>query len=217
MRRLDIIPGEEYGKLKILKEIDPYISPAGNKERRFECICSCGNKTTVTIGALRSGKTKSCGCGHYDNDIFNKRRNIKAEKSKYKNIEFLRKTEGKNHQSYAMCECSMCGKGYKIRADALGGSICKECGHKLFREAIENEHKDGTCLCRLSTKPSALNSTGVRGVSFKKGRYEAYIKFAGKNHYLGRYVTIEEAKEARRIAEEKFWAPVLDRYGRELK
>lgn len=35
----------------------------GNRRQvRWDCICDCGNKHTVTGESLRSGKSKSCGC-----------------------------------------------------------------------------------------------------------------------------------------------------------
>ena len=40
------------------------------------------------------------------------------------------------------------------------------------------------------------NSTGFKGVSERKGRYQASIGFQGRLRYLGRYDTPEEAHEA---------------------
>jgi hypothetical protein len=34
----------------------------GRNQHRIECQCDCGNKTDVTLSALRSGLTRSCGC-----------------------------------------------------------------------------------------------------------------------------------------------------------
>ena len=43
------------------------------------------------------------------------------------------------------------------------------------------------------------NSTGFKGVSFNRGRYEASARYQGKRKYLGRYDTPEEAAEAYNI------------------
>ena len=42
------------------------ISRAENKNKRayWNCLCDCGNITTVSGKKLRSGQTKSCGCLH---------------------------------------------------------------------------------------------------------------------------------------------------------
>lgn len=41
------------------------LSPAGKNKhghRLWHCKCDCGKSTTVLLGALRGGRTKSCGC-----------------------------------------------------------------------------------------------------------------------------------------------------------
>ncbi len=52
------------------------------------------------------------------------------------------------------------------------------------------------------------NKTGVKGVSFDKSRnkYVANIKVNYKTISLGRFKTLEEAKQVRKSAEIKYWA-----------
>lgn len=58
MRRIEVKPGDEYGDLKIVREVES----AG--KRHFLCQCACGNKATVRLGHLRSGHSTTCGnCG----------------------------------------------------------------------------------------------------------------------------------------------------------
>ena len=59
--KLNIKIGEQFGRLSILKEIEPYILN-NIKYRQFECICECGNIWKGLLGSLRNGETKSCGC-----------------------------------------------------------------------------------------------------------------------------------------------------------
>jgi len=52
------ITGETFGRLTA-------IAPTGRTTRSviiWLCICDCGNETTVSVGNLRSGNTRSCGC-----------------------------------------------------------------------------------------------------------------------------------------------------------
>lgn len=59
-----------YGKLKVIKD-------SGKRQNRavlWECLCECGKTTCVPTGSLKSGNTKSCGCGqqeHYNKHIHN--------------------------------------------------------------------------------------------------------------------------------------------------
>lgn len=54
--------GKVYGKLTVIKLVDPYISPKGKKFARWICKCECGNTTITLTNSLTSGKRKSCGC-----------------------------------------------------------------------------------------------------------------------------------------------------------
>ncbi len=61
-KKILIKGGERFGKLTIIKEIEPYISPSGKtRKRRVLCQCDCGNKTKVIYDNLKYGRTKSCG------------------------------------------------------------------------------------------------------------------------------------------------------------
>ena len=62
MRRLVIKKGQKFGRLTIIKEIEPHILPCGNRYRKALCQCDCGNEKEVLYNSLKSGKTKSCGC-----------------------------------------------------------------------------------------------------------------------------------------------------------
>ena len=52
------LTGQKFGELTAL-----YTNKiAKDGQRIWHCICSCGNEIDVRAGALRSGKTQSCGC-----------------------------------------------------------------------------------------------------------------------------------------------------------
>lgn len=58
MRRIEVKNGEQYGELKIIREVE------SSGKRQFLCKCSCGNQVTVRLGHLRSGHSTTCGkCG----------------------------------------------------------------------------------------------------------------------------------------------------------
>lgn len=62
---LEIKKGTRFGKLIVLKEVTPkiYYSKSGTRKcRKFLCLCDCGNSTITSLGSLRHGITKSCGC-----------------------------------------------------------------------------------------------------------------------------------------------------------
>jgi hypothetical protein len=61
-RPININTGDRYGKLTVIQETTPYVSPSGAKHRRLELRCDCGRVAYVTLTLLRRGDTKSCGC-----------------------------------------------------------------------------------------------------------------------------------------------------------
>ena len=79
------------------------------------------------------------------------------------------------------------------------------------------EHKremyvDGTYIPGLTAKLSKRNKTGIKGVRWDKERlkWAASIYFKGKCYQLGRFDDIRDAIEARKIAEEKFFGPIVN-------
>jgi hypothetical protein len=63
--RTEISPGDRFGRLKVLREVDPIRYPSGQLQRRILCVCDCKRERTVLLHNLRSGATKGCSsCLH---------------------------------------------------------------------------------------------------------------------------------------------------------
>lgn len=65
-QRVNIVAGNKYGRLTVVKEVERVSKSAGIRghtlARVFTCSCECGATCTVQLSRLRSGITKSCGC-----------------------------------------------------------------------------------------------------------------------------------------------------------
>ena len=61
------LSGRKFGKLSVLNfsHSDKY------KNKRWECLCECGNKTFVTTSLLNKGHSKSCGKCRKGKDVYN--------------------------------------------------------------------------------------------------------------------------------------------------
>ena len=59
--RVEVRPGDKYGRLTLISEVDPRVGRARNF-RRWLCRCECGVEKTVALTNLRKGNTRSCGC-----------------------------------------------------------------------------------------------------------------------------------------------------------
>lgn len=53
--------------------------------------------------------------------------------------------------------------------------------------------------------PQPNNFHGIKGATFSRGKWQAQLMFKGKNHYLGRFNTAEEANAAYLVAAKKFF------------
>lgn len=113
MGKIIDLTGQRFGRLTVIEQVEPYISPKGHKAIRWLCCCDCGNEKTVTHGHLCSGATISCGC--YHSDELTKRNTKHGEASTklygiYRGIKI--RCYDPNHQDYqrygqrgiAMCE-----------------------------------------------------------------------------------------------------------------
>lgn len=62
--KVEDLTNRTFGRLKVIKRVEDYIFPSGQKQSQWLCECSCDNHTQIitTSARLKSGNTKSCGC-----------------------------------------------------------------------------------------------------------------------------------------------------------
>ena len=126
------LTGQRFGKLVAVRRLD-------EKKRRiflWECQCDCGNICKVDVSSLRSGNTKSCGCGKYDG--LKKYNNEQSEKNKIpigtrfgkltviEDIGFRQQVEGHQRRWYK-CQCD-CGKTKEVMGNLLKEGKVSSCG-----------------------------------------------------------------------------------------
>ena len=110
------LTGQTIGKLTIIKEIEPALTPGGTKDRRWVCKCSCGKTITVRQQALDKGK-KSCGCDQL----------MDLTGQTYGRLTVLREGEKKLKQRTWVCKCS-CGSIVTVSQINLRSGSTKSCG-----------------------------------------------------------------------------------------
>lgn len=124
-------------------------------------------------------------------------------------IRFARRAP--DRQSIWLCQCD-CGRRVEVRVYSLVSGHTRSCGCLSDPSRLLADRVNGTRIGALKPGTRSSNTSGVRGVSFNKrdGKYEAYIQLKGVRTHLGMYDTLEAAAAARREAEKKFFAPVLE-------
>jgi hypothetical protein len=193
------LTGQRFGKLVAIKQ------EGRSKSGQIicKCHCDCGNEVFVKSRNLTKGGTRSCGC------VDRKRggarlRDITGQR--FGRLVAVKRISHEAGKSLWECRCD-CGNTIVVLLGNLTAGTTKSCGCLLYERIREKGTKPGM----LSSKPTAANTTGVRGVVYRKdtGKYSANIKLERKLYCLGTFATLEEAALARKRGEEKIWGSFL--------
>lgn len=221
MSRNKIIPEEIYGYIKVLSLTDrPY--------RTYNCRClKCGKDTVLNGHDIYRFAETGCGECRTAESMNQKALGYVGHRfghllvKGYAGLK-IRQTPQKSYRYSSMvCECD-CGyvAEYPLNRLLYGGAkACDKCGEKnldLGREFVKETAVDGTVPITLSSKRKVNknSTTGVRGVSYmeRQGKYRAYINLKRKQYYLGSFDKLEDAIEARKIAEGKIYGDFFKWY-----
>jgi len=126
-----------------------------------------------------------------------------------------------NKQGYAKWTCRQKGKDIYLHHEIIKRKLQLD----EIPKAMQVDHIDGNRLnntrsnLRLCTpqqnaqnrKRHRNNTSGQKGVYFnkQKRKWSAYISENGKKKVLGRYHTLEEAAEVRKLAEEELFGEFM--------
>ena len=66
VKRIEYTAGDFIGDegLIYIEDVEPHVSPSGNKARRAKFLCGCGKEFESHIKSVKRNKTTSCGCVH---------------------------------------------------------------------------------------------------------------------------------------------------------
>lgn len=206
---MDMKKGDHYGHWTVLIAYDNE-----HPEKAF-CRCICEKEKWVNRHSLRRGLSKSCGCqiNRHAKDY-----GIKpGDKIGYWTV--LRRGDRPNEsKTYFLCRC-ICGKERWVAAHTLINGASMSCGCKRtdgdsqalvdgrkISVAVREQHI-GTKYAGFGRKTNKNSSTGVTGVALtKKGRYRAYISIGKRQIHLGSFDKLDDAKAARKAAEQRYFA-----------
>jgi hypothetical protein len=218
-KRIDMT-GNKYGRLIVVG-----YSGTNNKGKAlWECLCDCGN-TNIVIGEnLRQGVTTSCGCYRKEVEkIASVTHGLTKTNNKVNRLYSIwldmkkrcHNPQNKEYKNYG-------GRGITVYGEWATDYVA------FHKWAINNGYTDKLTLdridvnkgyspenCKWSTwveqgrnkRLSPKNTSGVSGVAYKKqrGLYVARIGVNGKRIFIGEYKSFNEAVNARKEAELKYW------------
>lgn len=204
MRYIDLT-GQQFGKLTVIKRV----SNDKNGKTQWLCKCSCGNQKVIRGNDLKSNKQVTCGwCNTYD---------LSGEYgvcTMSNNKQFIFDLEDYNLiKQYCWHTTS---KGYIQSSKIKLHRLIMNCPDELVVDHISGNKTDNRkinlriCKQNENCKNHSLNlnnTSSVTGVYWHKvsNKWIAKIKVNYKSIYLGSFINFDDAVQARKEAEEKYF------------
>lgn len=182
------LTGHRYGRLLAVR----FEKTGKHYTNYWKCICDCGNVSTVSIAALRSGGTKSCGCLSREKIVMRRTKHgeTKGPAGQKKNYHPLYGVWC-SMRSRCFCETDHAFKNYGAR----GISVCQEwindflafknwCLFNGWRKGLQLDRVDNNGNyqpdnCRFVTPKVNCNNK----------RVNVMIEFNGTSRTLGEWAT----------------------------
>ena len=221
--------GRQFGRLTVIRQDEDYVSPKGKHAIKWVCQCSCKNKTIVSVrdNHLRDGTTVSCGCyakekdrkynnfdlsGEFGICYLNNGKQVLFDLEDYNLIKDYYWQENKYGYVVSQIQNNGIITGLRINRLIMG----LESGDKRIVDHIKHNLLDNRkSQLRIVTysqngqnqKINSKNTSGYTGVCWSKthNKWRAHIKLNGKQIFLGYHTDINNAINARRNAEEKYF------------
>ena len=238
-KKTEIKPGDKYGKLTIIKELEPHTYPSGGKTRKVLCQCSCGSDPVEKLlKDLRNGKVVSCGCYHRERSSEVGKRNKKHNmflihvpsntvigftrkmKKFYFDREYLPLVEkycwhiyGGYVTAFDM-EAEKTLKLHRLITNCPNDMVVDHINHNPLDNRKENLRictQSDNCKNRITNNNKSSGVTGVSWVE-KFSKWRARINIDGKRVSLGYFTNKEDAIAARHKAELKYYGEYSPNY-----
>ena len=227
MSKAKELTGQRFGNLTVIKRVE------SNKDGRAQwlCKCDCGNECIATGKSLINGSKKSCGCYQ----------KYKPSHKMYNNYYVIGELVYVQYRNSYDCfiidkECldeikDMC---WHNTADypysKINGKSCAlsrlimNCPEDMEVDHINGKPWDNRkCNLRVVTRSQngmntgtrISNTSGYKGVVWYKSRskWMAQITFNNKRYFLGYFDDINDAINARKEAELKYFGEYSREYG----
>lgn len=214
------LTGQRFGALVAVRPV----SAAETSDHRpgWLCRCDCGRQKVVNGGNLRAGRITSCGC-HLERG---RRRSLTPNSRPivdYTGQTFYELTAVRRVGSGTWLFRCSCGQEITARAAFVRSGAIQSCGHVLRETARRKadmagdnvlEFYDGTSVSRLRRLVSSPVVHGIRTVRTADGGtvYVARLVLRGKQIYLGRFASYDDAVRARREAERVYYLPIIEAF-----
>lgn len=138
--------GQVFERLTVVGEVVKKPRKNGYYHSYWPCQCSCGSPIKlVEEQALKSGRTRSCGC--LNKESIEKKKLKDLEGKVFRNfrvigIKEIRKMNGRNH-NFLECECLLCGNLCIVKQATVVRGEQESCGCSRHRPRPQTEKHGG--------------------------------------------------------------------------
>ena len=178
---MEDLVGKRYGKLTVIK-----FSHRKGRKYYWLCQCDCGNIKAILSYSLKSGNTKSCGCGmNKNNKIGELTRTHGQSHTRLHNIwlDVKKRCSSKTNQAYP----NYGGRGIKVCDEWLKDYM------NFYNWAIANGYSDNLSIDRIDNnddyKPSNCRWTTKKEQANNR-RTNVYITHNGETKTLAQWVEL---------------------------
>lgn len=217
--------GNKFGKLTVLEFDHYYVTPStGKKNKRWKCLCECGNYTVVAMSKIVSGHTSSCGCVQKTRGGITKEPEYQPTYSVWNMV--VQRTTNENFKSNAgyfgrvsICDSWLGSEGFDNFISDMG--LRPSPKHTIERKDVHGDYNKENCIWTDDYSLQAYNqrlrknnSTGKTGVGRRENRWFASIR-KGDLKLKSYFATFEEASAQRDAWELKLYGFNKDNSERE--
>lgn len=211
MRNLDLT-GQKFGRWTV-------IDRGLNKDNRvaWNCICECGNTNIIITRSLVKGLSKSCGCLVRDKGYKHGHNKTTGTSTEYNSWHQMKQRclnpNDKRYEDYGGRGITICERWMDFNNFLADMGEKPDKSYSIDRIDNEKGYYPGNCKWasreeqQRNNRVQKNNSFGVRGVSYdnSRGKYLAQMYCERKRVLMERFDTLDEAIEARKQAELKYW------------
>ncbi len=204
--------GRKYHHLRVLEQT----SSNSSGDKRWECLCDCGNTAVVTSSNLHLERVKSCGCMAKELQKVGCTKHGKSYTNTYQSWKCMKarclNPKSKYYSYYGGSGVVVCDRWLESFENFL--EDMGECPQDTSLNRVKGSKVYSKETCEWATKSvqgfdqkkRSTNTSGRTGVcKTKSGSWLSQIRVNYKSIYLGTFKSYEKAVKAREDAEIKYF------------
>lgn len=171
------LSGQRFGRLTVIKEIEPKRDSKGRRHNKWLCKCDCGNYCERLTGNLKDDSRSSCGC--WKKEIISQTHTVDLTGQNFGSLTVVCQADTNKPGCKVvkwLCRCK-CGQETNVRAADLTTGKTQSCGknctyglsmsktykHGYYKERIYIIWNDIKQRC-YNPKCTGYNKYGGRGI-----------------------------------------------------